>query len=220
MNHRPYRRLEGFITNDECNHLYDLAQAVEPGAACVEIGSYLGKSAVAMRSGAREGVRVVCIDPFETYYGKSGNGAHFYDGPSHYARFLQVIAEYDIQHRREPSPQAAREWSGDIGLLFIDGIHEYDNVKADFEAWSPYVPVGGVVAFHDANEPQVERYIAETLAGGGWEQVGKVALMVYIKRTAAAVTTEPEAVHIDVSAPDEAEKPVKVKRTRARRKAI
>jgi predicted O-methyltransferase YrrM len=223
VNHRPYRRLEGFVTNDECNHLYDLAARVEPGAAVVEIGSYLGKSAVAMRCGAPEGVRVVCVDPFTSYHGKSGNGEHTYEGDAHYARFLQVTAEYAIEHIKAASPDAAHGWHGDIGLLFIDAIHEYDAVRADFEAWSPFVPVGGVVAFHDANEPQVMRVIEEVLASGGWKQTGKTGLLVYIERTEAASAPESEVV-IKVTpksqqAPDEGAS-VPVKRTRKpRRKA-
>lgn len=37
----------------------------------------------------------------------------------------------------------------DIDLLHIDGAHEYDDVKNDFEAWITHVSPGGVVMFHD-----------------------------------------------------------------------
>jgi len=36
-----------------------------------------------------------------------------------------------------------------IDVLFIDGDHTYDGVKADFELWSPLVRSGGMVIFHD-----------------------------------------------------------------------
>jgi predicted O-methyltransferase YrrM len=36
-----------------------------------------------------------------------------------------------------------------IDVLFIDGDHRYAGVKADFEAYSPLVRPGGLVAFHD-----------------------------------------------------------------------
>ncbi len=36
-----------------------------------------------------------------------------------------------------------------VDVLFIDGDHRYEGVKADFEAYSPLVRPGGLVAFHD-----------------------------------------------------------------------
>jgi len=34
--------------------------------------------------------------------------------------------------------------------MFIDAAHEYEAVRDDFQAWSPYVVPGGWVSFHDA----------------------------------------------------------------------
>jgi hypothetical protein len=36
-----------------------------------------------------------------------------------------------------------------VDLLFIDGDHTYEGVKADYELYSPLVRPGGLVAFHD-----------------------------------------------------------------------
>lgn len=36
-----------------------------------------------------------------------------------------------------------------LDLLFIDGDHEYDGVKADFEAYRHLLREGAIVAFHD-----------------------------------------------------------------------
>ena len=43
----------------------------------------------------------------------------------------------------------ANDWNQSIDVLFIDGSHEYNDVKADFEAFYPKVKKGGIIAFHD-----------------------------------------------------------------------
>ena len=57
-----------------------------------------------------------------------------------------------------------------IDVLFIDGDHRYEGVKADFEMYSPLVRPGGLIAFHDIMpDPQhpevgVERFWREISA--------------------------------------------------------
>ena len=51
---------------------------------------------------------------------------------------------------------------GSVDLLFLDGDHSYDGVRADFENYAPLVKPGGLIAFHDVestNHPasQVDR---------------------------------------------------------------
>jgi len=48
-----------------------------------------------------------------------------------------------------------------IGMIFIDGSHEYELVKADMEAWRPKVVPGGIIALHDANFSGPHRVLAE-----------------------------------------------------------
>jgi cephalosporin hydroxylase len=46
--------------------------------------------------------------------------------------------------------EAKKRLFGDaIDVLFIDGDHSYEGVKADFELWSTLVSPGGLVIFHD-----------------------------------------------------------------------
>jgi cephalosporin hydroxylase len=46
--------------------------------------------------------------------------------------------------------KAEEALNGDlIDVLFIDGDHSYQGVKADFDLWSPLVRPGGHVIFHD-----------------------------------------------------------------------
>ena len=48
------------------------------------------------------------------------------------------------------SREVWRDYEGlEVALLFVDGGHEYEIVKADAANWGPSVQVGGVMAFHD-----------------------------------------------------------------------
>jgi cephalosporin hydroxylase len=63
-------------------------------------------------------------------------------------------------------PQTVRSLDGLRGLvdlLFIDGDHSYEGVRADFENYAPLVRASGLIAFHDVdstNHPasQVDRF--------------------------------------------------------------
>jgi predicted O-methyltransferase YrrM len=58
----------------------------------------------------------------------------------------------------------AMQWDGPIHALFIDGDHSTPSVKADIEKWVPFVPVGGVVLFHDCTTwASVKQAIDETM---------------------------------------------------------
>ena len=51
-----------------------------------------------------------------------------------------------------------------VDFLFIDGGHDYDQVKADFLHWEDRIAPDGTVIFHDAkegNRPGVERFMDE-----------------------------------------------------------
>lgn len=39
-----------------------------------------------------------------------------------------------------------------IDVIFIDGLHTYEGIKADIEAWVPLVRSGGLVMFNDYND--------------------------------------------------------------------
>jgi predicted O-methyltransferase YrrM len=56
-------------------------------------------------------------------------------------------------HSEETAAELERLLAGEtLDVLFIDGDHSYDGVRADFERYAPLVREGGIVALHDVNE--------------------------------------------------------------------
>ncbi len=51
---------------------------------------------------------------------------------------------------KDYSSNVAKTWNEKIDYLFIDGDHNYNAVKQDFEDWFPYVTIGGIISLHDS----------------------------------------------------------------------
>ncbi len=120
--------------------------------AVVEVGSYLGRSTVLLASAVRDlrpCGRVVAIDPHEGAVSVSGQpNAH---GLSTYDAFCRNLIAAGVRNVVREICQRSTDvlWEQPIGLLFVDGLHDYDNVRADFGHFERWIVPGGFVAFHD-----------------------------------------------------------------------
>lgn len=47
-------------------------------------------------------------------------------------------------------------WDRKIDVLFIDGDHTYEGVKADYNKYFPFVDKGGIIFMHDVGHPKLE----------------------------------------------------------------
>jgi predicted O-methyltransferase YrrM len=76
----------------------------------------------------------------------------------------KVISNDRVTFLRQTSRQASANLHGnEYDLIFIDALHDYENVMFDISAWWPRVRKGGVLAGHDFNHkwPGVERAVAD-----------------------------------------------------------
>lgn len=49
------------------------------------------------------------------------------------------------------SNELAKTWNKKIGILFIDGNHEFKQVQFDYRTFSPFVIKNGLIIFHDTS---------------------------------------------------------------------
>lgn len=151
---------EGWLQRDTGVGIYDLVLEQAPSATVVEIGVYKGRSAIWLASALRDrgAGRLYAIDHWATMtYNEHAHIDDFrargFDGI--YQDFLANLERAQVRDLVEPwrmdSREAALRWShgAAIGLLHIDGDHEYLGARADFEMWAPYVMRGGFVVFDD-----------------------------------------------------------------------
>jgi predicted O-methyltransferase YrrM len=176
--------IEGMISDDEAIALMELASAVPSGACIVEVGSYRGRSASALALGAN-GAPVYAIEPHEAFEGIYGGQFGPADRRAFFRNLLRVGVVEKVRLVNLSSEVACQGWTHPIGLLWIDGDHTVEGVRRDFESWAPFLQSGGVVAFHDANDPEggPAKLIEELCAGGSYERCAEVHRIVALRRS-------------------------------------
>ena len=144
--------IEGWLTKNEAEFLFEHAKKTTPQAALVEIGSWKGRSTTCLCMGSQLGrnAKVYAIDP---HVGSPEHQKRFGKVDT-FEDFLNNIKKSGADHLVEPirdsSLNVAKIFDKEVGFIFIDGAHEYRAVKSDFESWFPKLSNGGVMAFHDA----------------------------------------------------------------------
>ena len=112
----------------------------------VEIGVFEGASGSHFRSVMARDATLHLIDPFIA----DSNNEHLVARPFFAHMNVERIRNGRVKWHRDFSYNVVKKWFGDIDFLFIDGNHTYDACLQDWMEWSPYVPVNGIVMFHDA----------------------------------------------------------------------
>lgn len=148
----------------------------------VELGSWLGASAIAMaRSVRRWGGTVTCVDTWCGELDENGaspepNGAAPLMLLSCARSMVQAGVSASIRLIPATTLDAARMWTGPIDLLYVDAGHGYDDVRNDLHAWVPHVRAGGVIAGDDYEHP---RYPGVKQAWDEFEQEQGFSLVRY-----------------------------------------
>jgi len=183
-------KIPGLTPESVALALADMAAQVPPDRAIVELGTYQGRTALFMAWGARQGqgAHVYAIDPWDLPgkrgpYNQSRGGAlgkhrkAFTDpGTRNWARYNVRANGYAnrVSLIRNFSVKAAEKWSaGPVGLLFVDGDHNYDAVRADVGAWAAHLAPDAVIAFDDyaATHPEVIQAVDDMVAEGILEPI-------------------------------------------------
>ncbi len=148
---------------DEGYALYVAALDVpDGGSPLLEIGSYCGKSAIYLGTGARE--RHTVLFALDHHRGSEENqpGWEWHEPDlvdpdvgriDTLPRFRRTIFDAGLESSVVAlvgdSPTVGRHWTTPLSLLFIDGGHGSEPAHRDFELWTPHVEPGGLLCIHD-----------------------------------------------------------------------
>jgi predicted O-methyltransferase YrrM len=121
-----------------------------------EIGVWHGVTTCRLRAAlAADGV-LFAVDPFP----RGRLGMSFQRVIAH--REVGRVPNGSVRWLEMTGAEAARAVEPGVDLVFIDGDHSYEGLRADWEAWADRVAVGGVVALHDSRDTPERR-----IAGAG-----------------------------------------------------
>ena len=152
----------GFMPDDEGRALYEAARAVAVPGPLLEVGSWMGKSALYLAAAAREtGRQVVTVDhhrgseehqPGWEYHDPSLVDPHvgLIDTLPRFRRTIADAGAEDVVVAVVTRSEVlAPLWSTPLALLFLDGSHTEESARRDQDAWVAKLAVGGTLAIHD-----------------------------------------------------------------------
>ena len=143
--------IKGWMSEKELQFLYDSAKEMK---SIVELGSYLGRSTVALAEGVKEAVFAV------DHWDWKGGGGLKMDG-TEYEQFLENTKDFDNIIVLKGTTMEASKKIGKVDMVFIDADHSYEAVKQDIETWLPRTHK--LICGHDYDFDEVKKAVDELL---------------------------------------------------------
>ena len=132
--------------------LSELIQRLQP-QLIVEIGSFVGASALHMAEWASATTKIICVDLWSAPFIRTWLRDYTDFQGSYYQTFLSNVAQSPMGRKiipfRASSAEAFRMLSVSPDLVYIDGNHEYSHVLNDLTIWWSTVRPGGVLCGDD-----------------------------------------------------------------------
>lgn len=151
-------QIEGWMDPEELEWLADEARS---HSCIIEIGSYLGRSTMALADNTKG-----CVFAVDNFLGPT-DGCEVPDRDTIFERFSENLKEHliigkvlpviedhvKVDPKEFPVPD----------MIFIDGDHSYESVKRDIEKWEPILGPEGLLCGHDLDYrfPGVEQALKE-----------------------------------------------------------
>lgn len=154
-------KVQSHLTLLERIRLYELSSGMNQIA---EIGSYIGASACCFGAGTSDTVikQIICIDTWNNDAMTEGNRDTWAEFKFNTADFSEHVIT--VRGFSTDVVEQVRAITPALDLLFIDGDHSYEGVKADWDAYKSFLKPGSIVVFHDYGWAEgVKRVVQEDL---------------------------------------------------------
>ena len=163
--HNILKSVEGWLTEKEANLLYTIAKNTSENI--IEIGAWKGLSTIFLAFGLIHGDQNNKLYSIDHH---TGSEEHKKDDCNIFTlpKFAENIRNFNVGHVIKTviarSAKASEIINTKISLIFIDGSHEYEDVKKDFTLWWQKLEIGGIIMFHDTlTKKGVSKFIDEII---------------------------------------------------------
>ena len=176
-----HEEIYGFAQNDLFDLYKKVVEIFPSGSHFVEVGSFLGKSAVFMaveiiNSGKR--IKFDCVDHWR------GSEEHHdnenIDAENLYENFLEYIQPVKsvINPVRAESVMASKLYKpNSLDFIFIDASHDERSVREDLTYWMPRLKENGMIAGDDIDNEGVVNAVKWFFDTGKLEIIGRQWLL-------------------------------------------
>ena len=155
-------QVKGFLDETEGEALYRIARESCKKGPCLEIGSYCGKSTLYIGAACKENKSILFSIDHHRGSEEQQPGEEYFDPDlfdcqtfhvDTFREFRKTLSNADLENTVVPlvcrSEVAAQAWDTKLSMIFIDGGHSLETVKADYLLWSVHLMPGGYLLFHD-----------------------------------------------------------------------
>ncbi|MBI5220769.1 MAG: class I SAM-dependent methyltransferase [Candidatus Liptonbacteria bacterium] len=168
LGHIPHlEEIDGWLLLVEAAELFRCSDSIaSPHPIVCEIGTWKGRSSYVLASAMKgKGGVLYSVDPFNGEGDTASKDAYRAElkrlGTTLVKNFEATMEQYGLRQYINVFPMLSEQARAvftepKIDLLFIDGNHEYDWVKKDYELWTPLIPSGGIIALHDVKASHVD----------------------------------------------------------------
>jgi predicted O-methyltransferase YrrM len=157
----------------EILRLLEVVREFQPTTLC-EIGAAGGGTTFLLAQAAAQSAQIITLDLEFTPARKAAVSSFASAGQ-------KIICLQEDSHSQETVRKLRECLAGEsLDLLYIDGDHSYEGVRADFNLYSPLVRPGGIIIFHDIVPDYKTLYGMETTSYVGgvpqfWKEIKAVA---------------------------------------------
>lgn len=151
-----FLNLSGWFGPTQSTFIKKKIDSLSDGAHIVEIGVWMGRSAVFTAQCIKDSGKDITYTVIDTFKGSQNETEHINTVADHGGSIRHIFDENtkhlkDYMRVKEMTSSEAAEWFTDrsLDLVFIDGDHSFDGVYSDIMNYLPLIKKGGTLAGDD-----------------------------------------------------------------------